>query len=652
MRTVIDLHMHTTASDGRCTPEALVEEAYAKGIRTMSVTDHDTMAGVPAAAEAAARLGMAFVPGIEITSVHGGRDVHVLAYFLPDLTPALRALLAEQRRNRLARAGEIARRLAAAGAPIDVEALMEAGAALGGKSLARPQIAQALIAAGHVSTVAEAFERFLSEDGPAYVPHTGASPMEVVALIAAAGGLSSLAHPGYTKKDEVIPRWSRPASSRSRRFTARTTKPPWRTISRSPGAFNLAVSGGSDYHGAGTRRSEFFGVVNLPQEHYEALCERAHPAIGRDLKESLDTRRPLVDRSSSEVLALGVPLVAEMAAGDLGDRRLNARRDRLIATLEQHPDAGFPEACADDSEAEALYRFLRNDRLSLESLLGPHVVATAARCQALEEVLVVHDTTEMSFGGERARMGLTAVGPRHQAFWLHASLAVSAEGLRAPLGVIALAPFTRGAAPGPAPTWRERYDDAAKESRRWTTGVRAVRERCGPTVQVIHVMDREGDSYELFTELLAADERFVVRLAHDRRLTSRDDGSPEKLGAALAQASICFEQTVEVAARRGARPPQARKKHPPRAQRAAHLRIAARQVTFRRPGDLRDCDLPPGLTVNVVRAWEEAPPARQHLPPGRGPTGSALRTLPARPAGSASRGPRPARPRSRPGPSP
>jgi hypothetical protein len=290
-----------------------------------------------------------------------------------------------------------------------------------------------------------------------------------------------------------------------------------------------------------------------------------------------------VDRSSSEVLALRVPLVAEMAAGDLGDRRLNARRDRLIATLEQHPDAGFPEACADDSEAEALYRFLRNDRLSLESLLGPHVVATAARCQALEEVLVVHDTTEMSFGGERARMGLTAVGPRHQAFWLHASLAVSAEGLRAPLGVIALAPFTRGAAPGPAPTWRERYDDAAKESRRWTTGVRAVRERCGPTVQVIHVMDREGDSYELFTELLAADERFVVRLAHDRRLTSRDDGSPEKLGAALAQASICFEQTVEVAARRGARPPQARKKHPPRAQRAAHLRIAARQVTFSAP---------------------------------------------------------------------
>jgi 3',5'-nucleoside bisphosphate phosphatase len=271
---VIDLHMHTTASDGLCTPGALVEEAYAKGIRTMAVTDHDTMAGVPEAAEAAARLGMTFVPGIEITSVHGGRDVHVLAYFLPDLTPELRRLLAEQRQNRMARAEEIARRLAAAGAPIDVEALKEAGAALGGKSLARPQIAQALIAAGHVSTVAEAFERFLSEDGPAYVPHTGASPMEVVAHIAAAAGLSSLAHPGYTKKDEVIPPMVEAGLVAIEAFHSSHDAAAVAHYLEVARVFNLGVSGGSDYHGAGTRRSEFFGVVNLPREHYEGLCER------------------------------------------------------------------------------------------------------------------------------------------------------------------------------------------------------------------------------------------------------------------------------------------------------------------------------------------------------------------------------------------
>jgi 3',5'-nucleoside bisphosphate phosphatase len=135
----------------------------------------------------------------------GASDVHVLAYFLPKLSAELAELLAEQRRNRTLRAQTIAERLAAAGAPIDVDALMQAGEALGGKSLARPQIAQALIAAGHVSTVAEAFDKYLAEDGPAYVPHRGASPADVVALIVKAGGLASLAHPGYTKKDDAIP---------------------------------------------------------------------------------------------------------------------------------------------------------------------------------------------------------------------------------------------------------------------------------------------------------------------------------------------------------------------------------------------------------------------------------------------------------------
>lgn len=278
---MIDLHLHTTASDGRCVPEELVRQAYDKGIRTMSVTDHDTMGGVARAAKAAAARGMTFVPGIEITSVHGGKDVHVLAYFLSDLTQDLRELLAEHRRNRLTRACEIADRLVAAGAPIDVDALMEAGAAPGGKSLARPQIAQALIAAGHVTTVAEAFERFLSDDGPAYVPHTGASPMRVVELIAHAGGLSSLAHPGYTRKDDIIPDMVGAGLVAIEAYHSSHDATAVRRYLEIAAAFNLAVSGGSDYHGAGTRRSEYFGMVNLPAAHYQALCDRGSQARER-----------------------------------------------------------------------------------------------------------------------------------------------------------------------------------------------------------------------------------------------------------------------------------------------------------------------------------------------------------------------------------
>ena len=150
---MIDLHMHTTASDGRCTPDELVRRAYDKGIRAMSVTDHDTMAGVAPASRAADALAMAVIPGIEITTVHRGKDVHMLAYFLNEAAPGLQGLLSGQRRQRVERAMEIADRLAKLGAPIDVQPFIDAASQPGGKAIARPQIAQALIAAGHGRTV-------------------------------------------------------------------------------------------------------------------------------------------------------------------------------------------------------------------------------------------------------------------------------------------------------------------------------------------------------------------------------------------------------------------------------------------------------------------------------------------------------------------
>jgi predicted metal-dependent phosphoesterase TrpH len=169
----------------------------------------------------------------------------------------------------------IADRLAAAGAPIDVEALMEAAKALGGKSLARPQIAQALMAAGHVSSVAEAFERFLGEDGPAYVPHHGASPSDVIELINRAGGLSSLAHPGYTKKDEIIPELVASGLGAIEAFHSSHDEAATQRYVEMARHYDVAISGGSDFHGEGTRRSEFFGKTQLPQDEYLRFLERA-----------------------------------------------------------------------------------------------------------------------------------------------------------------------------------------------------------------------------------------------------------------------------------------------------------------------------------------------------------------------------------------
>lgn len=272
---MIDLHMHTTASDGRCSPEELVERAKAVGITTLAVADHDTMAAVPAASAAARAAGLDFLPGIEITAVHAGKDVHVLGYFLDPATPGLAELMADQRSRRVARAREIGDRLARLGAAIDVEELLASARGESGKAIARPQIAQALIKAGHVATVAEAFDRFLGESCGAYVPHTGASPADVIRLVRAGGGVASLAHPGYTKQDAIIPRLGEAGLTAIEAYHSSHDEETTARYLALAAALDLAVTGGSDYHGEGTRRSEWFGRLHLPAAEYRRFLERA-----------------------------------------------------------------------------------------------------------------------------------------------------------------------------------------------------------------------------------------------------------------------------------------------------------------------------------------------------------------------------------------
>ncbi len=244
-----------------------------------------------------------------MTSVHGGKDVHMLAYFLPPETPGLQPLLAAQRQQRVNRALEISSRLEKLGAPVDTDAMVEAAAG-SGKSLARPQIAQALIAAGHVATVAEAFDRYLGEESPAFVPHTGVSPAEVVALVVSGGGIPSLAHPGYRPKDDIIPGLVDAGlvaievyhSSHDETATAH-----YLAMARQHG---LLVTGGSDFHGPGTRREEFFGVEPAPAD-LDALMER---------KRSADQCRT-TRTSAVPPLGLTVGGIAQRAAGAALGRR-------------------------------------------------------------------------------------------------------------------------------------------------------------------------------------------------------------------------------------------------------------------------------------------------------------------------------------------
>jgi 3',5'-nucleoside bisphosphate phosphatase len=265
--------MHTTASDGRLSPSAVVARAAAVGLSTISVTDHDTVAAFAEVLNETAAAGMTLVSGIEITSVHAERDVHILGYFIDESDADLARFLAEQRSHRLNRAREIAARLARLGRPIDVESLLGAAAANPGSSLGRPAIARAMIDAGHVSSFEEAFDRFLGSGQPAFVPRTGPSPAAVVAAIHAAGGVASLAHPGVTRQPALIAPLADEGLDALEAYHSDHTPAMQQDALETARRLGLLVSGGSDYHGDDSRRP--LGGVMLPRPDFDALAARA-----------------------------------------------------------------------------------------------------------------------------------------------------------------------------------------------------------------------------------------------------------------------------------------------------------------------------------------------------------------------------------------
>jgi predicted metal-dependent phosphoesterase TrpH len=276
---VIDLHLHTTASDGRSTPDELVREVAAAGITTFAVTDHDTVAGLAAAARAARGAGLAWVPGIEMTAVHHGRDVHLLGYFIDAADADLGAFLRHQREHRRRRVLEIVDRLARLGRPIDV-APLESAARGSGRSLGRPLVAASLVAAGHAASISDAFDRYLAEGRPAFVERIGSPPADIIGRIRAAGGLASLAHPGKLQRDDLIPGMVDAGLAALEVFHPDHGQDDVAHYEALALAHELAVTGGSDYHGAGSGRVAGFGQVGLTPEAYDALARRAsrHPS--------------------------------------------------------------------------------------------------------------------------------------------------------------------------------------------------------------------------------------------------------------------------------------------------------------------------------------------------------------------------------------
>ena len=271
---MIDLHLHTTASDGTLSPAALVARAAVAGLTIISVTDHDTLAGIPEACAAAETLGLRLVNGVEITAIENQRDVHLLAYFVDPDHPSLASFLLRQRTDRIRRVREIAHRLGTLGCAIDIEPLLESARSSAGRSVGRPLLADALVAAGHARDRNDAFDRLLGNGRPAFVPRLGATPDDVIAIVRHAGGIVSLAHPALTRIDDVIPRL---AAAGLAALEVRHSDQDLETETRyreMAALHGLAVSGGSDFHGASGHRIDRLGTVTLPPDDFAVLEAR------------------------------------------------------------------------------------------------------------------------------------------------------------------------------------------------------------------------------------------------------------------------------------------------------------------------------------------------------------------------------------------
>ncbi|MGE3176688.1 MAG: PHP domain-containing protein [Vicinamibacterales bacterium] len=270
---MIDLHTHSTASDGRCTPQELVARAAMAGVTTLGLTDHDTVAGCAETAAACAASGVRFVPGIEVTTVLPTKDVHVLAYFIDTASPSFLAFLEEQRHRRLERVREMVARLAPLGVELDSEQILEPALQDSGKAAGRPWIARALVDRGYVATIGDAFDRWLGRGRPAYVPRVGPSPADAFERVHAAHGLVSLAHPGLSDVDVWIPRFIDAGLDAIEVYHSKHDGSAVERYTQLALQNNLLITGGSDFHGS-SHGPAAPGAVTLPPEHFERLLAR------------------------------------------------------------------------------------------------------------------------------------------------------------------------------------------------------------------------------------------------------------------------------------------------------------------------------------------------------------------------------------------
>ena len=278
----IDLHTHSSISDGTDAPSELVDRALQVGLDVIALTDHDTFAGLDEAVSRGEQVGVRVVRGMELSCSRGGQSVHLLAYGADSTSPGLAAEMAKVRGGRMGRLAGVLQRLAELGVPVTEEqVLAEVGQS---PSVGRPHIADAMVKAGHVADRTEAFDRFLADGGPAHVPRYAIAVERGIALVHDAGGVAVIAHPWGRGREQILP------PEVLRRLTAaqgldgievdhQDHDPDTRVRLRVlAGELGLLATGSSDYHGTG-------------KLDHDLGCNTTDPVVFDTLMDRLAARR-------------------------------------------------------------------------------------------------------------------------------------------------------------------------------------------------------------------------------------------------------------------------------------------------------------------------------------------------------------------------
>jgi hypothetical protein len=275
-----DFHNHSTASDGKLTPTQLIDLAASRGVKVFALTDHDSTEGIAEARIAAARHeGFVLIPGVELSTDIEGDEVHMLGYFTFEMleNADLQAELAEFRAGRFERGRLMTEKLQALGKPISWERVQEIA---GDASVGRPHVAQALVEAGHVATIPDAFDLYIGRNGPAYVEREKMTPLQAIETLRKYGAPAVFAHPSFTKSfDEVVPGLVKAGLAGMEVYYKNYDAETVQSLADKAAKYGLMPLGGSDYHALNNPGEREPGDIPLPDLVAKQFLEKELPWV-------------------------------------------------------------------------------------------------------------------------------------------------------------------------------------------------------------------------------------------------------------------------------------------------------------------------------------------------------------------------------------